>query len=441
MGSGSRWAFKGFVAHHFGDGIGAAFNRHAGKGATRGQQDLVGGGAEWIVNGSRGQYTIAAFFADRIGDIGGIERFVAQIIEYGCALTLVVLIPALRLAATAGWHASSIGAPGDRGNREINSRHEILPDLAGRRPVEGILIQGQIVGDPLIANLDLLGADLGHLRAGAFHQSADTIETHQNIGRGTGCIGEINGAVIAKQLEAVGIPDLNCVARGEGGIGGIGIDEAGATCGVIGSTILEVEDSTIAEPVGEQAAIGSHIAQEVGAGINHELHIAIEAKTELGNTGARGHALVHRDGGDSRGNRSELPARPGGIGIEIEAGGPEGEVAGGFDAALIADIQDTGSGEAEVGGAGELAGDRHGAREAERGGGAGGGGLEIEETLEREAAASWQAEAGGGEDGASQIGERAIDQQGLTGCGGEAGRAGGQPGFLQQAEVASGGRC
>ena len=267
------------------------------------------------------------------------------------------MIPALRLAATAGWHAGAIVAPGDRGNREINSRHEILPDLAGRRPVEGILIQGQIVGDPLIANLDLLGADLGHLRGGALHQGADTIETHQNIGRGTGCICEINDAVIAKQLEAVGIPDLNCVARGEGRIGAIGIDQACATCGVIGSTILEVEDSTIAEPVGEQAGldvcasniISAHIAQGVGAGINHELHIAIEAKAELGNTGSRGHALIHRDGGDSRGNRGELPARPGGIGIEIEAGGTEGEIAGGFKAALIADIQGTGGGEAKVG--------------------------------------------------------------------------------------------
>ena len=308
MGSGSRWAFKRFVAHHFGDGIGAAFNRHAGEGATRGQQDLIGGGAEWIVDPNRGWITIAYFIADRIGDIGGIEWFVAHIIEYGCALTLVILIPALRLATTGSWHAGAIGAPGDRGNREINSRHEILPDLTGRRPVEGILIQGQIVGDPLIANLDLLSADLGYSCAGAFHQGADTIETNQNIGCGTGCIGEVNGAVIAKQLEAVGIPDLNCVARGGGGIGGVGIDEACATCGVIGSTILEVEDSTIAESVGKKAAsdiraghiIGAHIAQEVGAGINHELHITIEAKAELGNTGSRGHALVHRDGSDRR---------------------------------------------------------------------------------------------------------------------------------------------
>ena len=65
--------------------------------------------------------------------------------------------------------------------------------------------------------------------------------------------------------------------------------------------------------------------------------------------------------------------------------------------------------------------------------------IEAEETLEVEVAGGGEVEGVGREDGASQIGAGAIDQECVISWDGEVGGAGCDPGFLKEAEIAVGG--
>ena len=65
--------------------------------------------------------------------------------------------------------------------------------------------------------------------------------------------------------------------------------------------------------------------------------------------------------------------------------------------------------------------------------------IKAEETFEVEVAGGGEVEGVGREDGAAQIGAGAIDQERLIGWDGEIGSLCGDPGFLEQVEIAVGG--
>ena len=135
-----------------------------------------------------------------------------------------------------------VGIPGNGGHGEIDPRHKVFADLAGSRAVKGVLVEGEVVGGPLVTHLNLLVADLGESGGAGFHQGGHRIKAHQGVGTAAGCGVEVYGDIVTEQLEAVGVDHPDGVGGGLGRIGGVGVDQASATNIRVVATILVVKN-------------------------------------------------------------------------------------------------------------------------------------------------------------------------------------------------------
>ena len=135
--------------------------------------------------------------------------------------------------------------------------------------------------------------------------------------------------------------------------------------------------------MGQGGAIGPHQAHGARGRIHHHAHVAVERQPLLSEGAAARHALHRGVGRDQGGQGGELPARAGGIGVDLHRAGLQLQGAGRMEAAGPTHHQGIRGGDGERAVAGQLTRHRDITLHREVGGG-GGRRVEVEEATQGE---------------------------------------------------------